>query len=145
MKTTTDYMIGNTAIQIINTGRKIKVIDVEKEKKKRHFVKILFVTLIGSIFFLYSCFYIVKLHNTSTMLDRQNYILQGEIRHLEEENAVLIKETENITVDYRELYKKAKELGMKFPKKGQVYQYQAERGTTVKINDASGQVCDNGE
>ena len=137
MKITTDYMVGSTAIQIINTGRKIKVIDVEKEKKKRYFLKILFVTLFSSIFFLFSCFYIVKLHNTSTMLDKQNYILQGEIKHLEEENAVLIKETENITVDYRELYKKAKELGMKFPTEGQVYHYEAERSSTVKINSES--------
>lgn len=133
MRITTDYMVGNTAIQIVNTGRKIKVIDVEKEKKKRYFAKVFLVTLFSSVFFLSSCFYIVKLHNKSVTLDKTNYILQGEIKNLERENAVLTKETENITVDYKKLYKKAKALGMKFPTKGQIYHYDAERSSTVKM------------
>ena len=28
MKITTDYIVGNTAIQIVNTGKRIKVIDI---------------------------------------------------------------------------------------------------------------------
>jgi len=137
MRITTDYMVGNTAIQIVNTGRKIKVIDVEKERKKRYFVKVFLVTLFSSIFFLGSCFYIVKLHNMSATLDKTNYILQGEIKNLERENAVLTRETESATVDYKELYKKAKALGMKFPTKEQIYHYDAERSSTIKMEPGS--------
>ena len=39
MRITTDYMIGNTAIQIVNTGRKIKIVDVEKQRTKKRFLK----------------------------------------------------------------------------------------------------------
>ena len=35
MKYTTDYVIGNTAIQIVETGRRIKVIDVERRREKK--------------------------------------------------------------------------------------------------------------
>ena len=34
MKTTMEYMVGNTAVQIVNTGKRIKVIDIKKEKKQ---------------------------------------------------------------------------------------------------------------
>ena len=36
MKVTMDYVVGNTAIQIVNTGKKVKIVDVEKQKKKRN-------------------------------------------------------------------------------------------------------------
>ena len=39
MKVTMDYVVGNTAIQIVNTGKKVKIVDVEKQKKKRKFIK----------------------------------------------------------------------------------------------------------
>ncbi len=136
MKITTDYVVGNTAIQIVNTGKKIKVIDIDKEKKKRYFLKLVFITLAASIFFVGSCFSIVKLQNTSTMLDKQNYLLRTEIEALQKENAVLQRENENIAVDYKELYKKAKRLGMKFPAEGQVYRYNAEKSTAVRIGGA---------
>ena len=45
MKVTMDYVVGNTAIQIVNTGKKVKIVDVEKQKKKRNlgFKSILYV------------------------------------------------------------------------------------------------------
>lgn len=133
MKITTDYVVGNTAIQIVNTGRKVKVIDVEKERKKRYFARIIFVTLLCCMFFLGICFYIVNRQSTSVMLEQQNYSLKREIESLEQENAVLAREVENVNVDYKELYKKAKELGMKFPSSDQVYEYDAEKSTAVRI------------
>ena len=137
MKITTDYVVGNTAIQIVNTGKKIKVIDVEKEQKKRYLVKIIFITLLSSIFFMGICFYIVNLQGRTAMLDRQNYELKSEIESLEQENAVLAKETENVTVDYEELYQKAKERGMKFPSDDQVYEYDVEKSTAVRVAPVS--------
>ena len=41
MKVTMDYVVGNTAIQIVNTGKKVKIVDVEKQKKKRKFIRLL--------------------------------------------------------------------------------------------------------
>lgn len=134
MKITTDYMVGNTAIQIINTGKKIKIVDVEKEKKKKHFLRIAIFTLASSAFILSSCFYIVNLHSTSTMLDKENFALRSEIDKLERENTVLIKETESVSLDYKELYRRAKKLGMRFPSREQVYLYDVEKSTAIRIN-----------
>ncbi|MCI8791921.1 MAG: hypothetical protein HFG38_03820 [Eubacterium sp.] len=133
MKITTDYIVGNTAIQIVNTGKRIKVIDIAKERKKRYFLEVIVVTLAASIVFLGCCFYIVKLHNTSTMLDKQNYVLRSEIEGLQKENAIRERERENVMVDYKALYKKARRLGMRFPAEGQVYRYDVEKSTAVRI------------
>ena len=46
MKITTDYVIGNTAIQIVNTGKRIKIVDVEKRARKKRFWKRCCVTLL---------------------------------------------------------------------------------------------------
>lgn len=137
MKITTDYMVGNTAIQIVNTGKKIKVIDVERERKKRYFVKFIFVTVLCCCFFLGICFEIVNLQNISVMLEKQNYKLKSEIEGLEQENAVLARETENVIVDYKELFTKAKELGMNFPSGDQVYEYNVEKSNAVRIAPVS--------
>ena len=34
MKSTTEYMIGNTAVQIVNKGKRICVVDVKKGNRK---------------------------------------------------------------------------------------------------------------
>lgn len=138
MKITTDYIVGNTAIQIVNTGKKIKVVDVEKEKKKKDFLKAALLTVVSTAVLLACCFSIVTLHNTSNMLDQKNYALKSEIDELERKNAVLARESENVEIDYHELYKKAKEMGMDFPARDQVYEYDAEKSTAVRINPSSG-------
>lgn len=138
MKITTDYIVGNTAIQIVNTGKKIKVVDVEKEKKKKDFLKAALLTVVSTAVLLACCFLIVTLHNTSNMLDQKNYALKSEIDELERKNAVLTRESENVEIDYKELYKKAKEMGMDFPTSDQVYEYDAEKSTAVRINPSSG-------
>ena len=34
MKVTMDYVVGNTAIQIVNTGKKVKIVDVKNRRRK---------------------------------------------------------------------------------------------------------------
>ena len=70
------------------------------------------------------------------MLEQQNYKLKSEIEGLEQENAVLARETENVIVDYKELFTKAKELGMDFPSSDQVYEYNVEKSNAVRIAPA---------
>lgn len=134
MKATMDYMVGNTAIQIVNTGKKIKIIDVEKEKVKRRFWKKLLLVLAVGIMMFSSCFYVVKLQNTETLLDRQIYDLKGQIEDLQHENTVLEKENEDQEIDYKTIYKKALEMGMKFPSNNQIYEYHVDKSTAVRIN-----------
>lgn len=136
MKTTTDYMIGNTAIQIVNTGKKIKIVDVEKQKVRKRFWKKFCLTLLTGSIVLTSCFYVVNLQNTKVFLDKQVYVLQGQIDDLEKENIILEKENEKVKIDYDEVYQKARELGMVFPTYKQLYYYDANKSTAVRINQS---------
>lgn len=61
MKTTMDYMVGNTAIQIVNTGRKIKIVDVEKRAVKKRFWKRFFMVSFIAAALMVACFYVVRL------------------------------------------------------------------------------------
>lgn len=134
MKTTQDYFVGNTAIQIVRTGRKIKVVDVEREARRRKIVKELFITVIVGILVLVSSFYVVHLHNKEELLDRQNYSLQYDIESLERKNSIIEKNIENMVLDYNDILKKAKKLGMRFPKKNQKYTYNAKKSTLVRVH-----------
>ena len=99
MKTTMDYMVGNTAIQIVNTGKRIKIVDVEKEE----------------------------------LLDRHVYQLQTQVSALEKENVILQRQGEEIAVNYNEIFKKAKGLGMRFPTNQQLETYTMEKSTAVRV------------
>ena len=83
MKSTMDYMVGNTAIQIVNKGNRIKIINVEKEKKKKKFLKKCIASMLVGIVTLSSCMYVVELNNARVFLDSQVYTLQEEISELE--------------------------------------------------------------
>ena len=61
MKSTTEYMIGNTAVQIVNKGKRICVVDVEKRKLKGRIVKRGLVTVIMAAMLTVACFYVVRL------------------------------------------------------------------------------------
>ena len=136
MKITTDYMIGNTAIQIVNTGKKIKVIDVEKQKVKKRFIKKLLAAVISSALAFGGCFYVLALQNTEVILNQKVYALRGQIEQLEKENSRIQKENEeNAMTDYDEILKKAHEMGMVFPTNGQIYAYAGDKSTAVRIND----------
>lgn len=134
MKTTMDYMVGNTAIQIINTGKKIKIVDVEKEKVRKKFLaRLILVTLIAAMLMV-TCFYVVQLQNRKTLLDREIYTLQTQVEDLEKENIVMEKQNAEVAIDYEDIYKKALELGMRFPTNQQIQTYTVEKSTAVRIN-----------
>ena len=134
MKNTMDYLVGNTAIQIINTGKKIKIVNVEKEKRKRRILRSLFIAFFMAAVMVGSCFYVVSMQNTETMLDRQVYSLRGEIDELQKENSRLQKEYENKELDYEEIMEKAQELGMRFPTEAQVLTYHFRKSTAVRVH-----------
>ncbi len=136
MKNTMDYTVGNTAIQIINTGRRIRVVDVEKRKVRRHFAKKICLAASITAAMLFSCFTLVGLHNSQTTLERQNFLLRNEIAALRTENATKEKELEELPIDYREIMKKAKKFGMHFPTSAQVYEYDIEKSTAVRLNQS---------
>ncbi len=133
MKTTMDYMIGNTAIQIINTGNKIKVIDVEKRKiRKKFWGRFILVSLLSAILAV-TCFYVVQLENRKVLLDKQIYSLQAQIEDLEKENLVLEKQNSETPIDYQDIFTRARELGMQFPTNQQIETYTVEKSTAVRL------------
>lgn len=134
MKNTMDYMAGSTAIQIITTGKKIKVVNVEKKKRKRRMIRSALIGLTTAAITVGSCFYVVTMQNTETMLDRQVYSLRGEIDELQKENSRLQKEYENKELDYEEIMEKAQELGMRFPTEAQVLTYHFGKSTAVRVH-----------
>jgi len=134
MKTTLDYMIGNTAVQIINTGKKIRVVDIRKEQNKKRFARVVCIGgLLASLTFG-SCFYLISMHHSEELLSREVYTLQSEIEELHSENLLLKKKNENQQIDYKEIFHKAKKLGMRFPTSDQVYEYTNEKSTGVRVN-----------
>ncbi len=133
MKTTMDYMIGNTAIQIINTGNKIKVIDVEKRKiRKKFWGRFILVSLLSAILAV-TCFYVVQLENRKVLLDKQVYALQAQIEELEKENLVMEKQNSETPIDYQDIFTRARELGMRFPTNQQIQTYTVEKSTAVRL------------
>ncbi len=134
MKNTMDYMAGNTAIRIVNKGNKIRIVDVEKEKRKKKFRKKCIATTLAALLVLSGCMYVVALQNTQVFLEEEVYELKEETRGLEEENLRLARDVEQREVDYKTIYTKAKALGMKFPKKGQICKYTADKSTAVRVN-----------
>lgn len=134
MKTTMDYMVGNTAIQIINKGNKIKVVDVKKEKVRRRIVKHLLSTLIITAMLVVMCFYVVRMENQKVLLDKAVFTLQSQIDKMEKNNIMLQKEEQEEPINYNVIYKKALALGMKFPTNEQMGTYSVEKSTTVRVN-----------
>lgn len=134
MKNTLDYMAGNTAIRIVNKGKKIRIVDVEKEKKKKKFRKKCIATTLAALLVLSGCMYVVALQNTQVFLEEEVYELKEETRGLEEENRLLARNVEQREVDYKKIYAKAKALGMRFPQKEQIYKYTADKSTAVRVN-----------
>lgn len=133
MKQTTDYMVGNTAFQIVNKGKKIIVVDVEKEKaRKKFWRKCLFTLAAGVVIFLL-CLNFVRLENNKVMLNSQVYAMQGEITEIEGELRTLEKMGEQKAVDFTDILKQAKAMGMKFPKENQICYYKADKSTAVRV------------
>lgn len=136
MKVATDYTVGNTAIQIINTGKKIRIIDVVKEQNKKELIrKIATVAFIGTLSFA-GCFAVLDYQNSSVVLDKQVYRLRSDIEKLERENLVLSRDIDKKTIDYKKVYAKAKELGMVFPKKKQIKKYSVKKSNVVRVKSS---------
>lgn len=133
VKVTMDYVVGNTAIQIVNTGKKVKIVDVEKQKKKRKFIKQWIIASAASLVLILSCFQIVRMENQEVILNKQVYQLASQIDVLEKENLALKKQEADVTISYDDLFARAKALGMKFPTNCQVQTYTVEKSTAVRL------------
>jgi len=125
--------VGNTAIQIVNTGKKVKIVDVEKQKKKRKFIKQWIIASAASLVLILSCFQIVRMENQEVLLNKQVYKLASQIDVLEKENLALKKQEADVTISYDDLFARAKSLGMKFPTNCQVQTYTVEKSTAVRL------------
>ena len=136
MKLTTDYMVGNTAIQIINTGRRIKIVDVEKAKVRRSIMKHLIIALAITGMLITLCFYVVRLENQKVLLNRSVYTLQTQVDKIAKENVLLEKQEQEIPVDYDEIYDRALALGMRFPTNDQIGTYNVEKSTAIRLKKA---------
>ena len=121
MKSTTEYMIGNTAVQIVNKGKRICVVDVKKRKQKGRMVKRGLVTVIMAAMLTVACFYVVRLNNQQVILGDSVQRLQDQVTVLKEKTEEMKREASDAALDYDTIFSKAKKLGMKFPKQDQVY------------------------
>lgn len=135
MKSTTEYMIGNTAVQIVNKGRRICVVDVEKRKQKDRIVKRGLVTVIMAAMLTVACFYVVRLNNQQVILGDSVQRLQDQVTVLKEKTEEMKREASDAALDYDTIFSKAKKLGMKFPKQDQVYDYKVQKSTAVRVKN----------
>lgn len=135
MKSTTEYMIGNTAVQIVNKGKRICVVDVEKRKQKGRMVKRGLVTVIMAAMLTVACFYVVRLNNQQVILGDSVQRLQDQVTVLKEKTEEMKREASDATLDYDTIFSKAKKLGMKFPKQDQVYDYKVQKSTAVRVKN----------
>lgn len=135
MKSTTEYMIGNTAVQIVNKGRRICVVDVKKRKQKGRMVKRGLVTVIMAAMLTVACFYVVRLNNQQVILGDSVQRLQDQVTVLKEKTEEMKREASDAALDYDTIFSKAKKLGMKFPKQDQVYDYKVQKSTAVRVKN----------
>ena len=135
MKSTTEYMIGNTAVQIVNKGKRICVVDVKKRKQKGRMVKRGLVTVIMAAMLTVACFYVVRLNNQQVILGDSVQRLQDQVTVLKEKTEEMKREASDAALDYDTIFTKAKKLGMKFPKQDQVYDYKVQKSTAVRVKN----------
>ena len=133
MKAVSDFIIGSTAVRIVDTGRRIRVIDVEKQAEKKQFKKTVVATVLAAALTFGTSLSVVNYHNSQTLLDKQVYSLKTEIETLERENKALEKQTEDEKLSYKTIYKKAVAMGMGFPTNKQVKEYKYKKGTAVHV------------
>ena len=135
MKSTTEYMIGNTAVQIVNKGKRICVVDVKKRKQKGRMVKRGLVTVIMAAMLTVACFYVVRLNNQQVILGDSVQRLQDQVTVLKEKTEEMKREASDAALDYDTIFSKAKKLGMKFPKQDQVYDYKVQKSTAGRVKN----------
>ena len=135
MKSTTEYMIGNTAVQIVNKGKRICVVDVKKRKQKGRMVKRGLVTVIMAAMLTVACFYVVRLNNQQVILGDSVQRLQDQVTVLKEKTEEMKREASDAALDYDTIFSKATKLGMKFPEQDQVYDYKVQKSTAVRVKN----------
>ncbi|MCR5692245.1 MAG: hypothetical protein K6G62_08495 [Eubacterium sp.] len=132
MKQVMDYMVGSSAVQVVCKRNKIQVVDVEKREKKKDrricFFGILLIALVMTVV----CFNVVRTNNQRNLLEKRVAGLRAQVEVLEEEKEEYDLEAGDERIDYQALLKKAKKMGMVFPKKKQVTDYKVSRPTAVK-------------
>ncbi len=134
MKAVSEYIIGTTAVKIVDTGRRIRVIDIEKEHERKQFKKTVVAMIFAAILSFATSLSVVSFHNSQTLLDKQIFTLRSEIDSLERENKVLEKENEEKEkLSYNKILKKATAMGMGFPTKQRVKTYVYKKGSGIKI------------
>ena len=107
MKAEAQYMIEGTAVRIVDTGRRIRVINVEQHNAKQYFIKTLMIIIISAALALTSSLFLVDHTHTKVLLDKKIYTLKTQIETLEHENAVLEKHIEDDNpVNYEKILKK---------------------------------------
>lgn len=123
MRYTTDYMVGNTAVQISMTGKKVKVIDVEAHQRRREIIRNVVLVAVLSALLFSTCYSIVKTSSKSVLISHQITSLNTEIEQLEKEKADMHNQQIE-AIDYDVVLKEAREhFGMVFPKNEQIYSY----------------------
>ncbi len=134
MKAEAQYMIEGTAVRIVDTGRRIRVINVEQHNAKQYFIKTLMIIIISAALALTSSLFLVDHTHTKVLLDKKIYTLKTQIETLEHENAVLEKHIEDDNpVNYEKILKKAHLMGMDFPTKDRVETYKFRKGSAIRL------------
>ncbi|MEE3467982.1 MAG: hypothetical protein VZQ83_06050 [Eubacterium sp.] len=134
MKAVSEFVIGTTAVRIVDTGRRIRVIDIEKAKERKQFKKTVVAMIFAATLSFATSLSVVNFHNSQTLLDRQIFSLKTEIDSLERENKALEKENEEKEkLSYAKVLKKATAMGMSFPTKKRVKTYTYKKGSGIRF------------
>lgn len=133
MKAVSECLIGNVAVRIVDTGRSIRVINIEKATEKRRFRKTVLAIILTAVLSLTTSLSVVNRQNSRTSLEKQVFALKSDIESIEQENLTLEKKIEEAEhLSYRAVYKRALAMGMDFPKNGQVKKYHVRSGDKKK-------------
>ena len=133
MKAVSEYLIGNVAVRIVDTGRSIRVINIEKALEKRRFRKTVLAIILTAVLSLTASLSVVDRQSSRISLEKQVYALKSDIESMEQENLTLEKKIEEAErLSYRAVYKRALAMGMDFPKNGQVKKYHVRNGDKKK-------------
>ncbi len=128
-------MVGNTAVQIISTGSKIKVINVEEHRRRKTALRDILLVLILGTFLVGICYSIIEQSNQSVLLSREIVSLNTDIEQLEKEKGDLQNQQEE-TIDYDQLFEDAKtRFGMTFPSNNQVYTYDSSKSNAIRTHE----------
>lgn len=136
MKAISSYTIGNTAVKIIDNGRRIRVVDVEKETRKKNIHKHVMIFFMAAFLTLSSSLFMVSYQHSKTVLDKKIYTLKTEIDSLERENIALEKSINDKTIDYDKIYREALAMGMHFPKSRDIRYYSYHKGSAIRLYEA---------